>query len=228
MYDSAPVRVRLYCWLPPFCPTTVCPSVLAERLKSAVALSHPLPGRPSGYPPGPPQIRTWTINSYGSSVLISQKPSRSHPTWRITFATPQVVTTPTCSAIHWSSVDTVGELKVSPVFPTSRTLCPASPSLQWVLWVSVPHLPNLDTYQGHRYYAPLRLPVALLVSLRSSLALRYLVVSLSVCLPPCGGSLISAGTTLSAPGLLVIRYSSSSGISPQGDYWLSQVPELPP
>ena len=53
-------------------------------------------------------------------------------------------------AIHWSFVDTVGELKVSPVFPPSGTSCPASPSLPWVPWVSVPHV--------HRYYARLRLP----------------------------------------------------------------------
>jgi hypothetical protein len=30
------------------------------------------------------------------------------------------------------------------MFPLNRTLCPASPSLQWVPWVSVPHLPELD------------------------------------------------------------------------------------
>jgi hypothetical protein len=45
------------------------------------------------------------------------------------------------------------------------SLCPASPSLQWVPWVAVPHLP--------RYYAPLRLPPAHLGSLRLSLASRY-------------------------------------------------------
>ena len=45
------------------------------------------------------------------------------------------------------------------------SLCPASPSLQWVPWVAVPHLP--------RYYAPLRLPPAHLGSLRWSLASRY-------------------------------------------------------
>ena len=30
------------------------------------------------------------------------------------------------------------------MFPLNRTLCPASPSLQWVPWVSVPHLPELS------------------------------------------------------------------------------------
>ena len=37
----------------------------------------------------------------------------------------------------------VGEREVSPIFPPSRTLCPASPSLQWVPWASVPHLLGL-------------------------------------------------------------------------------------
>ena len=54
------------------------------------------------------------------------------------------------SAIHWSFVDTVGELKVSPVFPSSETSCPALPSLPWVPWALVPRV--------HRYYSRLRLP----------------------------------------------------------------------
>src|SRR5207302_2107690 len=49
--------------------------------------------------------------------------------------------------------------------PSRKTLCPALPSLQWVPWVSVPHLP--------RYYAPLRLPPARLGSLHSTFASRY-------------------------------------------------------
>jgi hypothetical protein len=44
------------------------------------------------------------------------------------------------------------DLEVSSIFPFSRTLCPTSPSLQWVAWASLPHLP--------RYYARLRLPFA--------------------------------------------------------------------
>ena len=55
-----------------------------------------------------------------------------------------------CSAIHWSFVDTVGKLKVSPVFPSSETSYLISPSLPWVPWVSVPHV--------LRYYSRLRLP----------------------------------------------------------------------
>ncbi len=47
-----------------------------------------------------------------------------------------------CSAILRSFVATVCELEVSPICPSEETLCPASPSLRWVLWTSVPHLPG--------------------------------------------------------------------------------------
>ncbi len=57
-----------------------------------------------------------------------------------------------CSAIAWSFVETIGDLEVSLIFPSSRTLYPTSPSLRWVAWASLPHL--------HRYYARLRLPFA--------------------------------------------------------------------
>jgi len=57
-------------------------------------------------------------------------------------------------------------------------LCPASPSLQWIPWVSVLHLHGLPKYFGHRYYDPLRLPFLLLGSLRFRLASRYLACSL--------------------------------------------------
>ena len=49
-----------------------------------------------------------------------------------------------CTAIPWLSVDMVGDLCVSPIVPSKETLCPASPSLQWVPWASVPHLPAGD------------------------------------------------------------------------------------
>ena len=42
----------------------------------------------------------------------------------------------------------VGDLGVSPIVPSRKTLCPASPSLQWVPWASVPHLPDLNTAQA--------------------------------------------------------------------------------
>jgi hypothetical protein len=93
----------------------------------------------------------------------------------------------------------VGELEVSPICPPSRTVCPASPSLQWVAWASLPHLP--------RYCAPLRLPAVRLRSLR----LRSLPNTLPaswVCVP-CGSFVV--GSSPPTPGLLVNRYPSSSG-----------------
>jgi hypothetical protein len=92
-------------------------------------LPRQVPGRPGGSPPPPPQTRTCPIKASGSSDM----------------------TLLPCT-IHWSFVDTVGELKVSPVVPPSEASCPASPSLPWVPWVSVPH--------ALRYYSRLRLPVA--------------------------------------------------------------------
>ena len=65
-------------------------------------------------------------------------------------------------ALCWSCGNTVCRHGVLPVFPSSRTLCPASPSLQWVPWASVPHLP--------RYDDPLRLPRAHLGVVRFSLS----------------------------------------------------------
>ena len=73
-----------------------------------------------------------------------------------------------CSAICRSCVNMISDLFVSLIFHSDKSLCPASPSLQWVLWVSVPHL------LGLRYYDPLRLPLLRLGSLRISLAYQYL------------------------------------------------------
>ena len=84
-------------------------------------------------------------------------------------------------------MDTVGDLNVSPVAPFNKTLCPTSPSLQWVPWASVPHLPGQDiTHRlGHRYYDRLRLPNARLGVVRSSLSSPDTLYrpSLPLCLP---------------------------------------------
>jgi len=63
----------------------------------------------------------------------------------------------------------VCDLEVPPIVPSSKTLCPASPSLQWVPWAPVPHLPGqaLAYPPDHRYYNQLRLPTARLEVLRS-------------------------------------------------------------
>jgi hypothetical protein len=93
----------------------------------------------------------------------------------------------------------VGDLEVSPLYPPSRTVCPASPSLQWVAWASLPHLP--------RYCAPLRLPTVPLGSLRVR-SLPNTLSAPSVCVPSGSQGIGSAPL---APGLLVNRYPSSSG-----------------
>src|SRR5215210_2759957 len=104
-----------------------------------------------------------------------------------------------CSAIRWSCVAMVGDLEVSPICPPSRTVCPASPSLQWVPWASVPHL--------LRYCAPLRLPAIRLGSLRLRSLPNTLSAS-SLCVP-CGSFM--GGSSPPTPGLLFNRYPSSSG-----------------
>ena len=72
-----------------------------------------------------------------------------------------------CSAIAWSFVETVGDLEVSLIFPSSRTLCPASPSLQWVAWAS---LPLLLRYYPQDYLFVLRYDCHLPVSVSYALA----------------------------------------------------------
>jgi type II secretory pathway predicted ATPase ExeA len=57
--------------------------VMAGQIELARRLEHPhranlFPGRPSGYPPGPPQIRTGPIKTSGSSV------TRALALWRTT------------------------------------------------------------------------------------------------------------------------------------------------
>ena len=103
-----------------------------------------------------------------------------------------------------------------------QTLYLASPSLQWVAWTSLPHLPVTGHCLQHRYYCPLRLPKALLGFVPSS---------------------VSSPDTLFAPLLSlagqVRAYLLSARTMPhrltgtlnrfylQGDSWLSPVPELP-
>jgi hypothetical protein len=98
----------------------------------------------------------------------------------------------------------VCDLEVPPISPPSRTLCPASPSLQWVPWASVPHL--------HRYYAPLRLPTAHLEVLRSSLVPRYPGLHRLVRVP-LPARRWARHKTLPTPGPLFSRWPIPSGIS---------------
>jgi hypothetical protein len=82
----------------------------------------------------------------------------------------------------------VCDLNVSPIVPSNRTLCPASPSLQWVARVALPHLTSQYRFPDYRYYDQLRLPNAHLGSLRSSLVHRYLAASICSCSPNNRGS----------------------------------------
>src|SRR2546422_9195464 len=94
-------------------------------------------------------------------------------------------------------------------------LCPTAPSLPWVAWASLPHLP--------RYSAPLRLPPC--PSRGPSLVARSPIPCL---LPSFVVSLTGSWSSgsprprqgLWSPGPPLREYA-------QGDRWLSQVPELP-
>ena len=96
-------------------------------------------------------------------------------------------------------------------------LCPTSPSLPWVAWVSLPHLP--------RYYATLRLPPAPLGGLRLSLVPRYLACFSLFVVSPQGSW--SGRSAQSAPGPLVTR-SPSPGIASRSQVALpsSRVPPV--
>ncbi len=95
--------------------------------------------------------------------------------------------------------------------------CSTSPSLSWVPWASVPHLPQ--------YYATLRLPSGPLRVLRLSLVPRYLACfSLFVVSPQGSWAGRSAQRT---PGLLVTR-SPSPGVASRRQMALpsSRVPPM--
>jgi hypothetical protein len=145
-----------------------------------------LPGRADGYPSGPPTdpyVRNSRIRFLRQSLCYPRKD------------TP-------CSAVHGPAGVRVGELNVSPLVPARGTLCPTSPSLPWVPWVSVPHLPW--------YYATLRLPPC--PSRGPSLVARSPIpcVLLWFVVSPKGS--LSGRSAQTAPGLLVTR-SPSPGIA---------------
>ena len=129
-------------------------------------------------------------------------------------------------------MDTVGDLNVSPVGPFSETLCPASPSLQWVLWASVPHLPSQDLNTlDHRYYDPLRLPNAHLGVVRSSLSYPNTLYrpSLPLSLPHSISAELVEGRDIPPQRRdFALRWISLYHPLTQGSIWTSQVPKLPP
>jgi hypothetical protein len=136
--------------------------VVNFRVKAPVTRCPPHRSGRAGLPHPVPRFRPF---------LLAQKPNKAHPVWRTTML-PLPVGTTGSDTLRRSCGDTVCGLGVPPVVPFNRTLCPASPSLQWVPWVSVPHLIGLGIHCNHgpRYYDPLRLPNAHLRFVRSSLS----------------------------------------------------------
>ena len=144
--------------------------------------------------PAPPQTRTCAIHACGSSDRAAATPT--------TLSSGGVVTRVASSE------------SLSCIVPTG-TLCPTSPSLQWVAWVSLPHL--------RRYYATLRLPPGPLGVLRLSLVPRYLACSSRSWCPRRARGLVEApsprqGLWSPGPPVRDVR---------QGARGLSQVPEFP-
>ncbi len=93
-----------------------------------------------------------------------------------------------------------------PVFPASNALYPTLPSLRWVAWASLPHLPGRSS--DPRYYARLRLPVVLLDALCSRSATDTLLVPfVRVPFP----ARYRSGTFALTPGLLGLSRYAFSG-----------------
>ena len=130
-------------------------------------------------PPTDPYVK-YSLIRFVSTRRKASDPGRSQPR-RMTRCCPQL-----CSAICASRVDTVGALKVAPVFPSPRgharlRLPAASRPVSWVPWASVPHASGSVTLRPRclRYYASLRLPSS--VPAGSLLAPdRYLGLTVSV------------------------------------------------
>ena len=153
-----------------------------------------LPGRADGCPSGPP-----TDPHVRNSRMRFLRQSSSYPS---ILSSGGVVTRLASS------------VSLSCIVPTG-TLCPTSPSLQWVAWVSLPHL--------QRYYATLRRPPGPLGVLRLSLVPRYLACSSRSWCPRRARGLVEApsprqGLWSPGPPVRDVR---------QGARGLSQVPEFP-
>ena len=90
---------------------------------------------PAGYPAGPPTDPDVT------NSVIRFLGDRSVNTLRHMTLLP-CKSLRTCSTFCWSFVEMVCDHDVSPIVPSNRASCPASPSLQRVPWTSVPRLPD--------------------------------------------------------------------------------------
>jgi hypothetical protein len=125
-------------------------------------------------------------------------------------------------ALCWRCGNPVGRHGVLPGFPSSRTVCPASPSLPWVPWASVPHLPRDED--------PRRLPRAHLGGVRCSLSspapLHHSSFFVSLLCRAGAGERLELprhARSLSPPRSALLLPDA-----PQGDHRLSHVPRLPP
>jgi hypothetical protein len=109
------------------------------------------------------------------------------------------------------------------------SLCPASPSLQWVPGTSVPHLPGSGPEAPSlRYYEPLRLPIARLGVVRCSLSFPDPLGRASGFVSLARARLVCEADAASPRRESSPRWSALLGLMcPQGDHWLSQVPESP-
>jgi hypothetical protein len=138
-----------------------------------------------------------------------------------------------CSAIRASFVETVGELKVPPVFPWhrrhARHCLPALLRvLSWVPWALVPHASEQGLPPAPRYCALLRLPSSFPVGPLLA-PFRYLGLTRLVSCPPQLAPRLARPLAASANKRQGVGCAGHprSGCCSQGDGRLSRVPGLP-
>ncbi|WDN90934.1 hypothetical protein BuS5_03905 [Desulfosarcina sp. BuS5] len=118
---------------------------------------------------------------------------------------------------------------VSPIIPAKKTLYPASPSLQWVAWASLPHLSDQDSsILNHRYYDLLRLPNVYLRFVRSSLSSPDTLYrpSFNVCVSANGRLVARRDIPMQRRDFACAGFPVTV-LFTQGNIRVSQVPELP-
>jgi hypothetical protein len=108
-------------------------------------------------------------------------------------------------------------------------LCPASPSLQWGPGTSVPHLPSSGPEAPSlQYYEPRRRPGAQLGGVRGSLAFPDPLGRASGLVSLARARLVGEADAAAPRRESSPRWSALRGLMwPQGDHWLSHVPESP-
>jgi hypothetical protein len=131
------------------------------------------------------------------------------PRWAHSWATHSPVTG--CALTRAAWLEVLGLEVPWPVCPASNALYPTSPSLRWVAWASLPHLPRYYTCPTAGAGARLRLPLVPLGLLRLSLVHRYLVCSLGSC--PFFKLANPQERLRQRPACLVTRYALSGLLS---------------